>query len=132
MCYLPCNSSILIAGGRNDSLSSTNMTPFLNDITMLMLDQKVWLKVKYSVNSERIDYMGNHCMGVVTDNENYEKMLIFGGISNSVGSSLEEIRSSLSNKSFLITLNSRQQTKSLFKEVKPFNHKTYMSGRTSS
>jgi len=83
------------------------MTPFLNDITMLMLDQKVWLTVKYSVNSDKIDYLGNHCMSVVSDFENYEKVLIFGGISNSIGDSLEEMKSSLSNKAFLITLNSR-------------------------
>ena len=51
MSYLPCNNSIVIAGGRNDSMSSTNMTPFLNDIVLFLLDQKVWLNVKYSVNS---------------------------------------------------------------------------------
>jgi hypothetical protein len=72
-----------------------------------MLDQKVWLNVKYSVNSERIEYMGNHCMSVVSDNESYEKVLIFGGISNKVGTSIEDIQSSLSNKAFLITLLSR-------------------------
>ena len=82
MSFLPCNNSILIAGGRNDSLSATNMTPFLNDLVLFMLDQKVWLNVKYSVNSDRIEHMGNHCMGVVSDNEAYEKILIFGGISN--------------------------------------------------
>ena len=92
------------------------MTPFLNDLVLFLLDQKVWLNVKYSVNSERIDYMGNHAMGVVSDNEAYEKILIFGGISNQVGATIENIRSSLSNKAFLVTLNSRNQTKSLFKE----------------
>jgi len=63
--------------------------------------------------------MGNHCMSVVSDGEAYEKVLIFGGIQNMIGDSIEEIRSSLSNKSFLITLNSRQNQKSLFKEIKP-------------
>ena len=82
MAFLPCNNSIIIAGGRNDSLSATNMTPFLDDLILFMLDQKVWLNVKYSVNSERIAHMGNHSMGVVSDNEAYEKILIFGGISN--------------------------------------------------
>ena len=94
------------------------MTPFLNDIVLFLLDQKVWLNVKYSINSDQIDYLGNHCMSVVTDYESYEKVLIFGGISNSVGDSIEDIKSSLSNKSFLITLNSRQNAKSLFKEIK--------------
>ena len=110
-------------------MSSTNMTPFLNDIVLFLLDQKVWLNVKYSVNSESIDYLGNHCMSVVTDNESYEKVLIFGGISNSVGDSIEDIKSSLSNKSFLITLNSRQNAKSLFKEIKQPRGKP---GRASS
>ena len=50
-------------------MSSENMTPFLNDLILFLLDQKVWLHVKYSVNSDRIDHMGNHCMGVVTDYE---------------------------------------------------------------
>ena len=60
--------------------------------------------------------MGNHCMGVVTDREAYEKVLIFGGISNQVGERIEDIRSALSNKAFLITLNSRSGAgKSLFK-----------------
>lgn len=72
----------MIAGGRNDAMSSQNMTPFLNDLVLFMLDQKVWLNVKYSVNSDRIAHMGNHCMSVVSDNESYEKVLIFGGISN--------------------------------------------------
>lgn len=79
----------------------------MNDLVLFMLDQKVWLNVKYSVNSERIEYMGNHCMSVVSDNESYEKVLIFGGISNKVGTSIEDIQSSLSNKAFLITLLSR-------------------------
>ncbi len=107
MSYLPCNNSILIAGGRNDSLSGQNLTPFLNDLVLFMLDQKVWLNVKYSVNSDPLAYIGNHSMAVVCDGESYEKVLIFGGISNSIGSSIEDIKSQLSNKPFLITLNSR-------------------------
>ena len=124
MAYLPCNNSILIAGGRNDSLSAQNMTPFLNDLVLFMLDQKVWLNVKYSVNSDRIAHLGNHCMAVVSDNESYEKVLIFGGISNKVGETIEDIRSSLSNRAFLITLNSRSAGKSLFKEQSPKNQST--------
>ena len=104
------------------------MTPFLNDIFLFLLDQKVWLNVKYSVNSDQMDYIGNHCMSVVTDNENYEKVLIFGGIQNIIGDSIEEIRSNLSNKSFLVTLNSRQAIKNLFKEMKPKRR----GGRASS
>lgn len=58
-------------------------------------------------------------MSVVSDNESYEKVLIFGGIQNVVGESIEDIKSSLSNKSFLVTINSRQASKNLFKEAKP-------------
>ena len=47
MDYLPCNNSILVAGGRNDSLSQQNMTPFLNDLVLFLLDQKVWLHVMH-------------------------------------------------------------------------------------
>ena len=90
--YLPCNNSILVAGGRNDSLSSTNTTPFLNDLILFLLDQKVWLNVKYSVASCKLAFVGNHCMSVVSDDETYEKILIFGGIQNQVtGDSVETI-----------------------------------------
>lgn len=82
MCHLPCNQSLLIAGGRNDDMSKQNKTPFFNDLILFLLDQKVWLNVKYSVASERMDHIGNHCLGVVCDNESYEKVLIFGGIKN--------------------------------------------------
>ena len=96
-------------------MSQTNLTPFLNDLVLFLLDQKIWLNVKYSVNSDRISHIGNHCMGVVSDNESYEKVLIFGGIMNEVGDSIENIRSSLSNQAFLITLNCRNQKNLLFK-----------------
>ena len=90
--YLPCNNSILVAGGRNDSLSSTNKTPFLNDLILFLLDQKVWLNVKYSVASCKLAFVGNHCMSVVSDDETYEKIMIFGGIQNQVtGDSVETI-----------------------------------------
>lgn len=105
-------------------MSVTNITPFLNDLVLFLLDQKVWLTVKYSVNSDRIDHMGNHSMGVVCDYESYEKVLIFGGISNSVGSSVEQITSSLSNKAFLVSLNCRSANKTMFtKEIAPLSTK---------
>ena len=92
MAYLPVNNAILIAGGRNDSLCSTNTTPFLNDLTLFLLDQKVWLNVKHSVASCNLSFVGNHCMSVVSDEETYEKVLIFGGIQNQVtGDSVENI-----------------------------------------
>ena len=101
--YLPVNNAILIAGGRNDDMSATNTTPFLNDLTLFLLDQKVWLSVKLSVFSEQLSFIGNHCMSLVCDDESYEKVLIFGGIQNTVES--QNIQSILSNQAFLVTLN---------------------------
>ena len=74
-------------------------------MTLFLLDQKVWLNVKYSVASERMDHIGNHCLGVVCDNENYEKVLIFGGIKNKVAEDVSEVTSHLSNSAYVITLN---------------------------
>ena len=65
----------------------------MNDLVLFMLDQKVWLNVKYSVNSDQLAYIGNHCMSVVSEDDSYEKVLIFGGITNSIGSSIEDIKS---------------------------------------
>ena len=117
MCHLPTNNSILISGGRNDELCAQNKTPFLNDLVLFLLDQKVWLNVKYSVASERIDYVGNHCLNVVTDNESYEKILLFGGISNQVGETVADLKSTISNRTFIITLQQRTTGKSLFKPM---------------
>lgn len=38
MSYLPVNSAIIIAGGRNDTLCKENVTPLLNDIFLFLLD----------------------------------------------------------------------------------------------
>lgn len=38
MSYLPVNSSIIVAGGRNDSLCNVNVTPLLKDIFLFLLD----------------------------------------------------------------------------------------------
>lgn len=51
MVLLPQNHAICIVGGRNDE----NAQPVLNDLHIFLLDQKVWLKVKFSVHSERLD-----------------------------------------------------------------------------
>ena len=82
MSYLPVSNSILVVGGRNDELCKVNITPLLNDMFLFLLDQKVWIQVKNSWNSEKMDFVGNHCMSVVTDGESYERVLIFGGITN--------------------------------------------------
>jgi len=31
-----------------------------------------------------MDFVGNHCMAVQTDGESYERVLLFGGISNTI------------------------------------------------
>jgi hypothetical protein len=38
MSYLPVNSSVIVAGGRNDSLCKERPTPLLNDMYLLLLD----------------------------------------------------------------------------------------------
>lgn len=69
-----------MTGGRNDSLCKQNITPLLNDVYLFMLDQKVWIKVKYSYNSDKLDFIGNHTMGVMVEGSSYERIIIFGGI----------------------------------------------------
>ena len=51
-----------------------------------------------------MNYIGNHCQGVISDSESYEKVLIFGGISNEIGEDISQVKSTLSNSAFLITL----------------------------
>lgn len=45
-----------------------------------MLDQKVWIRIKYSYNSDKLDFVGNHTVGVMMDGSSYERIIIFGGI----------------------------------------------------
>ena len=70
-----------------------------------------------------MDFIGNHCMSVISDGENYERVLIFGGISNTVadnkptsgtttpagskkvsGGDVNQVTSFLSNRCFLINI----------------------------
>jgi hypothetical protein len=97
------------------------MTPFLNDLVLFLLDQKVWLNVKYSVASERLSYMGNHCISVITDHEQFEKIVLFGGITNKVGETMADLTSEISNKTYLLTVSQRQGQKSLFKQRESTN-----------
>jgi hypothetical protein len=80
MVFLPINNAILIAGGRNDELCKTEITPFLNDIHFFLLDQKVWLKVKYSYDSGTLGHICNSSISVVTDGYGFERIILFGGI----------------------------------------------------
>lgn len=47
----------------------------------------MWIKLKFSFNSDKLDHINNHTMGVITDNESYEKIIIFGGIQNQIKTS---------------------------------------------
>jgi hypothetical protein len=55
-----------------------------------MLDQKVWIRVKYSYNSDKLDYIGNHTVGVMVEGTFYERIIIFGGIQNVIQSAKTE------------------------------------------
>lgn len=44
----------------------------------------MWIKVKYSFDSNRLDYFCNQSVSVVTDNYRYEQVIIFGGITNKI------------------------------------------------
>jgi len=82
MSYLPINNCLIVVGGRNDLLCKNKQIPFLDDMFLFLLDQKSWLQVKYIPKSQQICMIGNHSMTVFTDGENYEKIIIFGGITN--------------------------------------------------
>ena len=49
---------------------------------LFLLDQKAWVRIKYSPPSEKLCLIGNHSMAVASDNATYEKIMIFGGITN--------------------------------------------------
>ena len=82
MNYLPVNQSLVVVGGRNDMMCGNPHIPFLDDMYLFLLDQKAWIQVKYIPCSQRMCRIGNHSTTVVTDGETYEKILIFGGITN--------------------------------------------------
>ena len=105
MAFLPTNNSLAIVGGRNDELSVVSNSPFLNEIYLFLLDQKCWLAVKYSVFSNRMDFTTNHSMAVVTDNESFEKILVFGGLANKIDKGEDKVgkvESCLCNQSYVI------------------------------
>lgn len=84
MAFLQISNALVICGGRNDTLCSKNITPMLNDLHLFLLDQKVWLSVKYSFDSERLENVCNSAMTVVCDNYQQERIILFGGVQNAV------------------------------------------------
>ena len=83
MTFLPLNQALLIVGGRNDEVCKNLSTPFLEDIHLFLLDQKAWVSVKYTPFSQRLFRLGNHCMATMSDQETFEKTIVFGGITHS-------------------------------------------------
>ena len=49
---------------------------------LFLLDQKSWIEVAYIPKSQQLCKIGNHSMTVMSDGETFEKIIIFGGISN--------------------------------------------------
>ena len=85
MAFLPNSAALVVFGGRNDTLCAENITPMLNDLHLFLLDQKIWLEVKYSFDSERLSDVCNSSMTVISDYQQ-EKIIIFGGIENHIKS----------------------------------------------
>ena len=107
MVYLPITLALLLSGGRNDELCAQQTTPFLNDIYLFLLDQKAWLKVKFTSGSDSFEYIGNHMMSCVSDSDSYERVMIFGGITNQVHTSRsgkKEVSSKLNSAAFLLNV----------------------------
>lgn len=84
MAFLPVSNALVVTGGRNDDLCKENITPFLSDLHLFLLDQKVWINVKYSEFSQRLDHICNASISVVSDNQNFERIVVFGGIQNNI------------------------------------------------
>lgn len=83
MTFLPLNQALVVVGGRNDEICKNLNTPFLDDIHLFLLDQKAWVSVKYTPNSQRLYRLGNQCMATMSDFEKFEKTVVFGGITHS-------------------------------------------------
>lgn len=94
------NLALVVLGGRNDSDCGNSAIPFLDDMYLFLLDQKAWLQVKYVPFCNQLCRLGNHSATVISDNESYEKLIIFGGITNQVNPNI----SNLGNQLFSIEI----------------------------
>jgi hypothetical protein len=45
MSYIPVSHALVVIGGRNDRLAKGLVTPFLNDVFVFSLHQKIWSQV---------------------------------------------------------------------------------------
>jgi len=80
MNFLPILKALIVIGGRNDDLGKSEGTPFLNDVFLFHIDKKTWVELKYTNQSHKLERISNHTTTVVTNYENYEKVLIYGGV----------------------------------------------------
>jgi len=80
MDYLKLSNSLIIVGGRNDSLCSKGQFPFLGDIYLYSFDSSSWIKINSSSESDRFSRLFNHCMAVIRIGDDSEKVLVFGGL----------------------------------------------------
>jgi len=104
MSYLPLNQCLIIAGGRNDEECKNLNTPFLDDVYLFLLDQKAWLPVKYTPLSQRIYRLGHHTMCTLSDDQTYEKVIIFGGLTYSATQEGGREMSHLSNDMYVLEI----------------------------
>ena len=68
---------------------------------LFLLDQKMWLRIKYIPVSEKLCSIGNHAMAVAQDEYGREKVVIFGGITD-----IERpgMKNGLSNQTFTLEI----------------------------
>ena len=69
------------------------------------------MEVEYTRDSDSLHYIGNHACGVVSDYDDYERLLIFGGITNNPGQDVAKISPQLSNKSYIVTVHQNASKK---------------------
>ncbi|CDW78242.1 kelch motif family protein [Stylonychia lemnae] len=105
MNYLSVTQALIVIGGRNDELSKNEQSPFLNDIYLFLFDQMAWTELKYTGNSHRLEKICNHASTVETNYDNYEKVLIFGGVqSKMMHKGLTNNQFSISNQLYLMEI----------------------------
>lgn len=86
-----------------------NKTPFLNDIHLFNLENRTWYQVKYTDPSEQLSYLGNHCLTVMSDGDNFERIVVFGGIYNIPSEDVADVKSYLSNATHILQMYKNQQ-----------------------
>jgi len=69
---------------------------------LLNLDLRSWVRVEHTDSSERMDFLGNHCSTVLSDGDSFERVIIFGGITNSPGKDIADVTSFLSNQTLIL------------------------------